>query len=149
MLLIKDSRFRYFKKLRTWSSVAVLSLLLGVPGPVSAETLKEALAAAYLFNPTLKGVRAQLRATDNVVANSKSGYRPTVTATLTDGFEDLRTRVSVPSSSLGSGSSSSLASSSLANGTSNPRSAQIALQQNVFDGFRTYNAVQGPEALVD
>jgi outer membrane protein len=149
MLLIKDSRFRYFKKLRTWSSVAVLSLLLGVPGPVSAETLKEALAAAYLFNPTLKGVRAQLRATDNVVANSKSGYRPTVTATLTDGFEDLRTRVSVPSSSLGSGSSSSLASSSLANGTSNPRSAQIALQQNVFDGFRTYNAVQGSEALVE
>ncbi len=38
---------------------------------------------------------------------------------------------------------------SAANGTSNPRSAQIALQQNIFDGFRTYNAVKGSEALVE
>ena len=38
---------------------AVLSL--AAPGPVSkAETLKEALTAAYLFDPTLKAARAQL-----------------------------------------------------------------------------------------
>jgi outer membrane protein len=35
------------------------------------------------------------------------------------------------------------------NSTSNPRSAQVALQQNVFDGFRTHNNVKGAEAGVE
>src|SRR5208337_5056790 len=39
--------------------------------------------------------------------------------------------------------------SSLGNGTSNPRQAQIGLQQNIFDGFRTYNNIKGAEALVE
>ena len=44
---------------------------------------------------------------------------------------------------------STLSSGSLGNGPSNPKSAQIALQQNVFDGFRTYNNVKGAEAQVE
>jgi outer membrane protein len=42
-----------------------------------------------------------------------------------------------------------LKSLSNTNGTLNPRSAQIAIQQNVFDGFRTYNNVKGAEAAVE
>ena len=34
-------------------------------------------------------------------------------------------------------------------GTSNPRSAEITIQQNVFDGFQTYNNVKGSEAGVE
>jgi outer membrane protein len=133
-----------------------------MPSVSSGETLREALTAAYLFNPTLKAARAAVRAVDNEVARAKSGYRPTITGTLTDGFEDSRTRLAkgpagflpvFPDTSL-SGSAAPLPLGSLAagaapNGTANPRSAQIALQQNIFDGFRTYNAVKGSEALVE
>src|SRR5262249_49167880 len=35
------------------------------------------------------------------------------------------------------------------NGTFNPRTAQVALSQNIFDGFRTYNNVKGSEAQVE
>ena len=61
--------------------------------PVCAETLKEALTAAYLFNPTLKSARAQLRATDNQVSLAKSGYRPTISAQFQYGYEDLRSNL--------------------------------------------------------
>ena len=44
---------------------------------------------------------------------------------------------------------SSFAGSSAASGTSNPRSAEIAIQQNVFNGFQTYNNVKGAEAGVE
>jgi outer membrane protein len=166
MLSIPSLRFRLLRGIRSGISLAAL-LGLAVPGlPVHAETLKEALTAAYLFNPTLKGARAQLRATDNGVSQAKSGYRPTITATFQDGFEDLRTRSknSFPSASIPlctpavlpgqpcTNPNSSFPLSALTNagnGTSNPRSAQVALQQNVFDGFRTYNGVKGAEAQVE
>jgi TolC family type I secretion outer membrane protein len=44
-----------------------------------AETLFDAMAAAYANNPTLDAQRAQLRATDENVAQAVSGWRPTVT----------------------------------------------------------------------
>ena len=66
------------------------ALLLGCASPVHAETLKEALTAAYLYNPTLKAAQAQLRSTDNSVSLAKSGYRPTISSTSQYGFEDFR-----------------------------------------------------------
>ena len=35
------------------------------------------------------------------------------------------------------------------NGISNPRMGQVALQESLFDGFRTYNNIKGAEALVE
>jgi outer membrane protein len=172
-------RFRIFVFLRACSAAA---LLAGTIGPLHAETLKEALTAAYLYNPTLKAARAQLRATDNQVSQAKSGYRPTITGTLQYGFEDVRSKFpnqggaqtgsiplcstnnigntvsAPPSPTCQNGTFSPLPLSSLSgsstggdfgSGTSNPRSAQIALQQNVFDGFRTYNNIKGAEAGVE
>jgi outer membrane protein len=159
---------------------SALALLAAMGGHAQAETLKEALTAAYLYNPTLKAARAQLRAADNQVPLAKSGYRPTITGQLQYGFEDVRSRLPntgatagsipvcsetltgnttdavtlptctggayslTPLSSLGGGASNRVGS-----GTSNPRQAQIALQQNIFDGFRTYNNVKGAESLVE
>ena len=41
------------------------------------------------------------------------------------------------------------ARNSVGNGTSNPRQAALSLQQNIFDGFRTYNNIKGAEAQVE
>lgn len=119
---------------RALCCAAVLPLIAA--GPVHAESLKEALTAAYLYNPTLKSARAQLRAVDNQVPLAKSGYRPTISGTLLYGYEDVRTRIDGVSTPIGTG-------------RSHPRDAQIGLQQNIFDGFRTYNNVKGAEAGVE
>jgi TolC family type I secretion outer membrane protein len=48
--------------------------------PAGAQTLEEALATAYASNPTLQSARAQLRATDELVPQALSNWRPTVQA---------------------------------------------------------------------
>src|SRR5512132_3067421 len=47
-------------------------------GTALGQTLQEALATAYENNPTLNAQRARLRATDEQVPQTLSGYRPTV-----------------------------------------------------------------------
>jgi outer membrane protein len=54
--------------------------LLGT-APSNAETLREALVAAYRTNPSLTGARAGLRATDEGVPIAKAAARPTLSAT--------------------------------------------------------------------
>jgi outer membrane protein len=139
------------------------AIMLAGSLPLHAETLKEALTAAYLFNPTLKAARAQLRATDNNVSLAKSGYRPQISAAFQDGYENTRTKMAPVKGAIAGCATVSVgnecqgpfpavplsALSGGAGGPSHPRSAQVALQQNVFDGFRTYNNVKGAEAGVE
>ena len=62
-----------------------ISLLAGAclaaTAPARADTLKDALNAAYRTNPTLEGARAQQRATDENVPIQKSSALPNVSAT--------------------------------------------------------------------
>ena len=53
-----------------------LGLMGGAPG--RAQTIDEALVAAYLTNPDLQAQRAALRATDELVPQALSDWRPTV-----------------------------------------------------------------------
>ena len=53
-------------------------------------TLQEALAAAYLTNPTLQAERANLRATDENVPIAVAGWRPTVSVTTSGTVNDGR-----------------------------------------------------------
>ncbi len=152
------------------AKAGLAALLLACNGPVHAETLKEALTAAYLYNPTLKAAQAQLRSIDNSVSRAKSGYRPTIGGTLQYGYENLNTKIGSLTSAPGSypvcpgavnangtcagGGAvgvplSSTTGSNEASGTAQPRSAEISVQQNVFDGFQTYNNVKGAEAGVE
>ena len=64
---------------------AVSLLALAVP-VARAETLDDALAAAYDNNPQLLAERAQLRATDESVPKALSGWRPTVQVTGSAGY---------------------------------------------------------------
>src|ERR687898_657271 len=57
------------------------ALLLALSGqPAGAQSLEEALSNAYVSNPTIESQRAQLRATDELVPQALSGYRPTLEA---------------------------------------------------------------------
>ena len=61
---------------KTIISALLLSTLIA--GQAQAQTVFEAMSAAYNTNPTLQAQRAYLRAVDENVAIAKSGFRPTV-----------------------------------------------------------------------
>jgi outer membrane protein len=52
---------------------------IAAAGSASAETLQEAMATAYRTNPALLSERSKLRATDELVPQALSNWRPTVT----------------------------------------------------------------------
>lgn len=110
-------------------SVALAALL--APVAASAESLLEALSAAYSNNPTLNAARASTRATDESVPQALAGYRPQITANI-------------------SGSASVLNPSGSVSGSRESRQAGvgITITQPIFRGFRTENSVQAAEASV-
>jgi outer membrane protein len=62
---------------------------LALAPSLRAETLEDALSAAYAGNPALQAQRAQLRATDELVPEAKANWRPTVTVNGDAGYEHL------------------------------------------------------------
>lgn len=102
-------------------------------GPVVAQSLRDALASAYQYNPRLDAERARQRATDEEVARANSGYRPTVGAAADIGYN----RQDSKPPGLASGS-----------GETHPKGYGVTATQPVFNGFRTLNGVRVAEATV-
>ena len=117
--------------LKTAVGLAVVSALVGQTAPVRAETLKQALAAAYKSNPQLDAERARLRATDEEVPRAKSGYRPSIIGNADAGWQ--ATNSGPPS---------------ITDGRTRPHGYSVSLNQQLFRGFRTINTVREAEALV-
>ncbi|HMN37557.1 MAG TPA: TolC family outer membrane protein [Hyphomicrobium sp.] len=109
---------------------ALVWLALG-SAPAGAESLREALAAAYTYSPKLDAERARLRATDEDVTRAESGYRPIVEGSADWGRQ---TATSKPKAAT--------------NGETSPWGYSISLRQQVFNGFRTTNEVSEAEASV-
>jgi TolC family type I secretion outer membrane protein len=72
-------------------AAGTLALALGGAAHADILTLKEALGIAYQTNPQLAGEQAQLRATDENVAQANAGWRPTVNASGTFGITTSHT----------------------------------------------------------
>ncbi|MDX2308247.1 MAG: TolC family outer membrane protein [Hyphomicrobium sp.] len=106
-------------------------LTVAMSAAAAAQTIDDALAQAYEYNPQIDAERARLRGTDEEVARAMSGYRPVITGQA----EVSRTNTNVRPDSAGEG-------------TNNPRSYAINLTQPIFRGFRTTNAVNVAEAEV-
>ena len=110
---------------------AAMAVLTIGHGAAMAETLEEALAKAYMNNPTLLAARAELRAVDEGVPQALSGWRPTLEFSYDVGKEHVD-------------------SNTTTSGTQNrtPKSAAVSVDQNLFNGFRTVSATQEAEANV-
>src|SRR5262245_40830717 len=111
------------------------ALAMAWPGHSGAETLKEALNAAYKFNPRLDAARALQRATDEEVPRALSGYRPTISGSADTTYEVQTTRPRFSPTAPGANAG-------------NPRGYSVGLTQPLFRGFRTKNAVSLAEATV-
>lgn len=104
----------------------------------SAQTLEQAITAAYVNNPTLNAQRAAVRASDENVPKALSGYRPTVTGAASA----ARTNVTSVTPPVGGTPSISV------NSTLNQSTLSLTLNQNLYNGFRTANNVRAAEAQV-
>ncbi len=116
------------------SAIFISAALLVLPlagSPVLAESLNDALRSAYKYNPELDAERANQRATDETVPQAMSDYRPSITAGADIAVRKTRN-----------------ATITALNGRDYPGSYGIALNQQVFRGFRTSNAVSAAEADV-
>ena len=126
---------------------AVLYAALGLISPsASAETLTEALSRAYGTNPELNAERARQRATDETVAQALSGYRPSVTGTADVGVLATETELANPTTARVPGGGFAV-NATQAN-TLYPRGVGVAVQQSLFNGFRTTNTVKQAESGV-
>ena len=99
---------------------------------VKAEKLVEALAFAYENNPDLLAARANLRKVDEGVPAAKSGWRPTVTSSL----------------SLGASQTNSDSGGTSSDTSSFPGSLSLSVNQSVYDGGRTEISVRQAETNI-
>ena len=119
--------------MKRWMT-AILVLLAGLGGLyglVHAQTLEEALAAAYANNPTLLAQRAKLRATDEKVVQALSKWRPTVEMVGDAGTSQIESNVATNQRQF-----------------RDPRSLSFTLDQDLYRGGRTMAATREAENTV-
>lgn len=112
--------------------IALVVILSGFGSiAATAESLRDAMTAAYQTNPKLDAERAKLRATDEEVSRAESGFRPTVGASAEFGHQ--RTTSEPASATVGD---------------ADPWGYSISMRQPVFSGFRSVSDVAEANAGV-
>jgi len=111
-------------------------------GSGAAETLQEALVAAYSSNPTLQAERARLRGTDEGVAQARSGWRPTITLSADYGQSERRSAST--RGFLGFGLPIVVTNKTY----TEDYSTGAVMTQPLFRGFRTINSTKEAKARV-
>lgn len=117
---------------RTLTAFIALMAFSAFSANASAETLIDALSAAYQYSPTLDSARAQQRARDEDIARANSGYRPDINASANVGRQRIGTVSPIPGQS--------------GHSVGSPRGYAIDLVQPLFTGFQVTNAVNAAEA---
>ena len=127
---MSSMKSKYPRAVRLAGAACILVASTAAP---SAQSLEQALLSAYYANPTINSQRASVRATDELVPQALSGYRPKVFGNAQADVE--RSRTQSPA------------------GTANvlrnyPRGYGVTGQQNIFNGFQTGNLVRSAESQV-
>jgi outer membrane protein len=107
---------------------------LAVASAAPAETIGGALTKAYLNNPDINAQRAAVRASDEGMPQANAGYLPTVQASANAGVSSVYTEdagLGVPQ-----------------NVTTLPRGYGVSVQENLFNGNKTFNSVRKAESTV-
>jgi outer membrane protein len=111
----------------------VLALVILTTAGAAAETLEMALARAYQSNPVLNAERARQRGTDENVSIALSGYRPQLAIGFSPNLIAVRDL---------------FIDGTTASATLRGYTAQMTLNQIIFNGFKTGNQVRQAESQV-
>jgi outer membrane protein len=114
-------------------AMLVLALAILPAAPAAAETLEMALVRAYQNNPVLNAERARQRGTDENVSIALSGYRPQLAIGFSPSLIAVRDL---------------FIDGTTASATLRGYTAQITLNQILFNGFKTGNQVRQAESQV-
>lgn len=132
--------------MRRARGVLLLALCVVAPG-LRAETLNGALLRAYNNSPVINSGRASVRALDEKVPQALAGMRPRANAGAFLGAQQNRMvtkQLDIPLSD----STLQGPVKSIQSGESVPRSANLYIEQPLFDGFKTQNATRMAETGV-
>lgn len=134
--VLTSTRFQLAVACCLWMGAVFLT---GVSS-LRAQTMSEALTRAYIANPQLNAQRADTRAVDENLTAALANYRPTLNGTADAGI--LQQNFHIPGTvQLGNNGFFSSTPGTNLNTFTEPRQAGITLTQNLFNGFRTENAV--------
>ena len=109
--------------------------------PACGQTLTDALVSAYKSNPKLLSQRAQLKVTDENVAQVQANWRPTISVQASDSYVNDR----ITGADTGA---NSLAAQAYLRNEYPGDSYGLSLSQPVFRGFRTINQTRQAHAEV-
>lgn len=115
-------------KLPTTVAAAFFAFSLIAPVHGEAQSLEEALVSAYLTNPELEAQRASVRATDELVPQALSGWRPTLQVNSSADISDIK--------------------SPAGDGQVNTLSNSLSIDQNLYEGGGTVANTRRAERLV-
>lgn len=121
------------RRISEYCATGILAILLSGAGAATASAidLNEALAQAYMSNPTLESARANLRAIDEGVPEALSGWRPTIVGSVEGG----KTWVDQNAPQL-------------MDDDFEPRSMGVTVTQPIFNGFETVSSTSAAENRV-
>ncbi len=112
------------------------------PGPAAAQaTLLEALVRSYQTSPILASALADLRATNEQIAQALSGFRPTVVARGSVGQNWTRSVTDVQGADGGT-------SASIGAGFATPSSVGVEVSQPIYQGGSTFADVDRAELVI-
>jgi outer membrane protein len=126
--------------MRRWSHLSSFVALVSIAGlaPASAQSLQDALKAAYDTNPTIRAERARLRATDELKAQAWANALPQASAEASYSKVDSdQTRTINP-----------LVPPQRVETNFKPQVASVEGAMPVFTGFRNFNAIRQARARV-
>lgn len=115
---------------RTASPAFLAAFLLFSPAPASAQSLVDAMTAAFASNPGLDAERARQRADEETIRQEWAKTLPQVTLDASRGEEKTRTNGAPNATEL------------------NPESYNLTLSQPLFRGFQTLNGTRRAKAEV-
>jgi outer membrane protein len=107
------------------------------PGAANADTLADALAAAYKTNPTLDGARQQARQADESFAQARASFLPQVGVT---GSYGSQLRITETETIIGTQRSKN---------TFEPQNATITASQSLFEGGRRLAQIGQANAQIE
>ncbi len=113
--------------------VALAAFAAIVPFSARSETIQGALARAYHANPDLNSQRALTRAADESVPQALSGYRPKLTGAADAGVVDQNAHTQFSPNT---------------HTQFTPRGYSVTLDQTLYNGGRTANAVGSAESRI-
>lgn len=119
--------------------------VFGMTSEIRADSLNEALVAAYASNPVLQAQRAATRAADEGIPQARAGLLPRIFGNANVGYKRERIGIDGPNFNNAFPGLEFPTNGEIDAGTA-PHGYSITLQQQIFKGLQTLNSIRGAEA---